>query len=766
MTTTTASRAHLSSATDNWPTPQDFYDRLDAEFGFVLDVCASTGNAKTDAFYALDHRDPTLRDGLAQDWAADAARLGGAVWMNPPYGRPIGAWMAKAVQAARAGATVVTLVPVRADTQWWHEHVLAAGAKVRYVRGRLTFGAATNTAAFASAVVIYAPTDVPGAPGPVASMPAVATSPVGTATGGPVHTVDEVTAKVHKYVPRSMTPQRWAQCADAVRDAVLAARPRTRGTAQVLLSALVAYLNSPCGWDGATVPNLSELLTEARITQATSAMPHRAGRRLASQVRMVSRAIGASDKPARITTPRELPCEPFIADAACRPVPVVDLVRAWQHATGKGFTVRPLEPVAADLVRRGVIAVTMSPEGSLWEAGAIAALVEAADHEVTMASTKRTTSAANGNSPAAKETTPGKPKSRRAALAQAKAAARAAGAAGASPAATVVAPAPEVADDILAVVKSFEPTPRNRAAWDANRDLAVRLVLGYCPPSVKQASHVASVIATFLAWWTACPARTVTGPVTFDEVADPATLELWMRLASRPMTSRATMRSVVRRCVRSLDPDAAPSKVAYAKVSDPYTPDEMTKWRFYAANQPTPTATARLSFIVGLCAGAGLDSGDLRHLRARDIFTAHPDTDAPVLMVAVSNAHRSRTVPVRSAYAPLVTKALELHRELGRSDDDLLLGKVADRNNVVWNDARIARTATTPKVLQVARLRNTWLVAVMSAPVGLADVLRASGLYTARTLTDLLDHCPPTDDDTLARVLADLATDVTNGNDR
>lgn len=164
------SRAHLSSASDDWPTPQDFFAALDAEFGFVLDVCASAANHKAPAYFALDHADPTRRDGLGADWAAEAARLGGAAWMNPPYGRPIAAWIACAVAAARAGATVVTLVPVRADTAWWHEHVLATGAEVRFVRGRLTFGDAVHTAAFASAVVIYRPTDRVGAPGPVLTM--------------------------------------------------------------------------------------------------------------------------------------------------------------------------------------------------------------------------------------------------------------------------------------------------------------------------------------------------------------------------------------------------------------------------------------------------------------------------------------------------------------------------------------------------------------------------------------------------------------------
>ena len=164
------SRAYLSSASDDWPTPQDFFEALDVEFGFALDVCASAANHKAPAYYALDHANPARRDGLSADWAAEASCLGGSVYMNPPYGRPIGAWMSAAVAAARAGATVVALVPVRADTAWWHEHVLGTGAEVRFVRGRLTFGHAVHTATFASAVVVYRPTDRHGTPGPVRTM--------------------------------------------------------------------------------------------------------------------------------------------------------------------------------------------------------------------------------------------------------------------------------------------------------------------------------------------------------------------------------------------------------------------------------------------------------------------------------------------------------------------------------------------------------------------------------------------------------------------
>ena len=132
----------FSSATDDWATPPEVFAALDAEFRFQLDVCASARNAKCERFFTV------ADDGLAQQWT-------GRVWMNPPYGRTIGAWMAKAAESARADATVVCLVPARTDTAWWHEHVMAAASEVRLVRGRLKFGDGASPAPFPSAIVVF-----------------------------------------------------------------------------------------------------------------------------------------------------------------------------------------------------------------------------------------------------------------------------------------------------------------------------------------------------------------------------------------------------------------------------------------------------------------------------------------------------------------------------------------------------------------------------------------------------------------------------------
>lgn len=149
---------HFSSATDDWPTPQDFFDRLNLEFGgFSLDVCASNANHKAPKWFGHDHAHWARRDALKRNWTVDAG--GAPIWMNPPYGRAIKPFMEKAVQEARRGATVVCLVPARTDTAWWHEstHEAQVRCDIRFVKGRLKFGDGTGTAPFPSAVIVLGP---------------------------------------------------------------------------------------------------------------------------------------------------------------------------------------------------------------------------------------------------------------------------------------------------------------------------------------------------------------------------------------------------------------------------------------------------------------------------------------------------------------------------------------------------------------------------------------------------------------------------------
>ena len=94
-------------------------------------------------------------DDLGLPWNA------GSVFANPPYGRNLAKWIAKAHGEASSGRAglVIALVPARTDTRWWHQHVVEA-ADIWMLRGRVAFGDGSQPAPFASAIIIWSATDV------------------------------------------------------------------------------------------------------------------------------------------------------------------------------------------------------------------------------------------------------------------------------------------------------------------------------------------------------------------------------------------------------------------------------------------------------------------------------------------------------------------------------------------------------------------------------------------------------------------------------
>lgn len=135
----------FSSEKDDWETPQDFFDALNAEFHFTVDVCANEQNHKCGHYYTKE------QDGLSQEWD-------GVVWCNPPYGKEVYKWVEKASDSQANGATVVMLVAARTDTKWFHDYIYNhENVEVRFVKGRLKFGGSKNAAPFPSMVVVFRP---------------------------------------------------------------------------------------------------------------------------------------------------------------------------------------------------------------------------------------------------------------------------------------------------------------------------------------------------------------------------------------------------------------------------------------------------------------------------------------------------------------------------------------------------------------------------------------------------------------------------------
>jgi hypothetical protein len=126
------SRVVFASQSVEWPTPKAVYDALNAEFSFDFDPCPIDG----------------VTDGLSPLFTPWDGRR---VFCNPPYGRGIDKWLERAPEALLA----VYLLPARPDTRWFHQLILPRAAEIRFIKGRLKFGDATNAAPFPSMIVIY-----------------------------------------------------------------------------------------------------------------------------------------------------------------------------------------------------------------------------------------------------------------------------------------------------------------------------------------------------------------------------------------------------------------------------------------------------------------------------------------------------------------------------------------------------------------------------------------------------------------------------------
>jgi hypothetical protein len=143
---------HFSSDTPEHYTPQDFLESVREVFGDIpdLDPCSNsheTPNVKARRHYTVED------DGLKQPW-------GGRVFMNPPYGREVPAWIEKVRREWESGQVteLIALLPSRTDTEWFNALTVDTDdAVICFLSGRLTFIGNNDPAPFPSMAVYLGP---------------------------------------------------------------------------------------------------------------------------------------------------------------------------------------------------------------------------------------------------------------------------------------------------------------------------------------------------------------------------------------------------------------------------------------------------------------------------------------------------------------------------------------------------------------------------------------------------------------------------------
>lgn len=280
------------------------------------------------------------------------------------------------------------------------------------------------------------------------------------------------------------------------------------------------------------------------------------------------------------------------------------------------------------------------------------------------------------------------------------------------------------------VLTGYRPQDLDPDQWERIQPLWLRILRFTELTGAESLRKHRYTLAYYLAW---CEDSGL--PLTVAETMKFDLIDQYMKrgLDQIQDKSRADYRSRLRTNAQHANPGPdAPrhQQIGYASVSQPYTRRQMLDIRFVALNQRSPAIRRQLCASVGLGRGGGLDAGDLRELYARDI----DDRGVDGIVVTV-HGRRPRTVVIRREWEDLVRIGIG-----GLRQNDLVLGKKRDRRNIV---SRVVEEATvlghTPHIEQ-PRLRSTWLVDLMTDHIPLTVILKAAGLQSARTLTDLLPH--------------------------
>jgi len=144
-------------------TPSKLFDQLAARYGpFDLDPCGREDHYVSQTCGRFFSK---ADDGLSRPWP-------GKVFVNPPYGRALNAWVRKCWLESRGVAeVVVALLPARTDTRWFQRYVLGSvygdrpadmrAAEVHFLPGRVHFAGSAEPAPFPSVIVVWRSTGEP-----------------------------------------------------------------------------------------------------------------------------------------------------------------------------------------------------------------------------------------------------------------------------------------------------------------------------------------------------------------------------------------------------------------------------------------------------------------------------------------------------------------------------------------------------------------------------------------------------------------------------
>jgi hypothetical protein len=293
-----------------------------------------------------------------------------------------------------------------------------------------------------------------------------------------------------------------------------------------------------------------------------------------------------------------------------------------------------------------------------------------------------------------------------------------------------------------AVLNSWTPRVITPEQWAASRPLTVRILRRSKIRGQEKFAKTMRVVAQYVTW-----TREAGYDQDEERLLASRVIEDFISRGMRGAedASRSTARSMLRSIAThaALGPDAPVKSppIAHWEISPPYRDREIRTFlgRIEMVREPAIRRRLETAFALGL--GAGLEARDLR-----DLTRAHVhDLGSEGIRIDVPG-ERSRTVWLRHDLEDLLRSGISR-----LTTNEHILGRPNAGKDILVDLYDNARSLRGDEKIQQRRLRNTWLATLMCEPIPLWTVMRAAGLASARSLSDLAQFLEPVGDNTLTR---------------
>jgi integrase len=283
----------------------------------------------------------------------------------------------------------------------------------------------------------------------------------------------------------------------------------------------------------------------------------------------------------------------------------------------------------------------------------------------------------------------------------------------------------EAARRAALVLERYAPVSVSAAAAGFTREVVARA--GPATPARAKA-------LLFAAGKLACFGEQVGLELSAGVMLDRATVERFILVGCPGVSpaTRRTLRTNLRSLARSLEryPEPLPVPLARERSKRPYSLTEVDGFLRLAAAQSTRARGLRASALICSGAGAGIITGELRHVRGSDVVERSGG-----VLVQIAGA-RPRAVPVLERYHERLLEAAAF-----AGDRYVIGGRNPDRRNVTDTLSAALSTDVSLPRLQAGRLRSTWLVECARA-IGLGVFMQAAGVSCSQRLGDLTAQLP------------------------